>query len=185
MWNRTRERAAELIAAGDLRSEQIAKELGISDRSLRRWKQEPEFEERVKALILQWRTKVASTGIAVRENRIAGYERRRNWLEQIRRERAAAPEMQGIPGGSTGLIVRRIKSVGFGENNRLVDVYAVDTGFLRELRELEKQAAIECGHWEQHVVPAGQPQEVVVMVLPNMPPPVEEEPRIIDVRAQK
>ena len=84
MWNRTRQRAAELVAAGDLSSEQIAKELGISDRSLRRWKQEPEFEARVKAVVLQWRTKIASTGIAVRENRIAGYERRRNWLEQIR-----------------------------------------------------------------------------------------------------
>ena len=104
----------------------------------------------LKALVLRWRTNVASTGIAVRENRIAGYERQRNWLEEIRRERFAAPEVQGIPGNSSGLIVRRIRSVGFGENNRLVDVYAVDTGFLRELCELEKQAAIECGHWEQH-----------------------------------
>ena len=63
---------------------------------------------------------------------------------------------------------------------QLATASPADTGFLRELRELEKQTAIECGHWEQHVVPAGQGEEVVVMVLRNVPPlSLDEQPRII------
>jgi len=100
MWNRTHERAAELVAAGDLSSEQVARELGITDRSLRRWKREPEFEEPVNALVLHFRTKVASTGVVVREIRIAGYERRRNWLEQIRRSGPQRRKCRGFRGAS-------------------------------------------------------------------------------------
>jgi hypothetical protein len=54
--------------------------------------------------------------------------------------------MRSVPGGETGLLVRTGR---FIVNGKAVDVYAVDVGLLRELREHEKQAAIECGQWPQ------------------------------------
>jgi hypothetical protein len=62
-------------------------------------------------------------------------------LHRVIRERAADPEMQDVPGGPTGLIVRTTKMVGKKE----VKEYALDAALLREIRELEAQAARECG----------------------------------------
>jgi hypothetical protein len=62
-------------------------------------------------------------------------------------ERAADPDMANVPGGRTGLLVRRVKVIGSGDNAREVCEYEVDTGLLKELRELEKQAAVEAGQW--------------------------------------
>jgi hypothetical protein len=53
------------------------------------------------------------------------------------------------PGASTALLVRRERSVGSGQNQKFVAEYKVDTGLLRELRKLEKQAAIELGQWTE------------------------------------
>ena len=55
--------------------------------------------------------------------------------------------MQNVPGGRAGLLVRRVKSIGAGENAREVVEYEVDTALLKELRELERQAAQEAGQW--------------------------------------
>lgn len=57
--------------------------------------------------------------------------------------------MPDVPGGKTGLLVREIKSIGAGPNSREVEEYKVDTGLLKELREHERQAAIELGQWQE------------------------------------
>jgi len=71
--------------------------------------------------------------------------------------------MQGIPGGFTGLIVRRMKSVGFGENNCLVDVCAVDTVRLgadsaepSAPSELFPMPAVDTGYSPYEAAPDGQ-----------------------------
>lgn len=60
---------------------------------------------------------------------------------------ARSKDMAEVPGGDTGLLVRKLKSIGSGENTKTVEEYAVDTGLLSELREHEKQAAQELGQW--------------------------------------
>lgn len=52
---------------------------------------------------------------------------------------------QHVPGGQTGLIVRKIKQTG--------TEYAVDTGLLSEIREHAKQVAIELGQWQEGATP--------------------------------
>ncbi len=49
-------------------------------------------------------------------------------------------EFNRVPGGATGLIVRKLKKEG--------TEYELDTGLLSEFREHEKQIAIELGQWQ-------------------------------------
>lgn len=104
-------RAAHLVAADELPDREIAQQVGISERQLERWKQQPEFQARVQEDVTAFRESIRERGIAVLENRIVALDRRHQLLEQVRRERGASPEMQGIPGGSTGLLIRRGKLV--------------------------------------------------------------------------
>ncbi len=63
-------------------------------------------------------------------------------------DRAADPAMQGVTGGSTGLLVRREIRVGNGETQRTVVNYELDTITLRKLLAVEERARVlmECVH---------------------------------------
>lgn len=50
-WTALREQAADLVADGQLREWQIAKQLGIGHRTLARWKANPEFRARVASIV--------------------------------------------------------------------------------------------------------------------------------------
>jgi len=49
-WTPKRRRAAELVALGEKTQQQIARDLGITDRALRMWQREPEFAAYVRDL---------------------------------------------------------------------------------------------------------------------------------------
>jgi hypothetical protein len=169
------ERAAQLLAEDDLTDEAIAAEVEIGARTLWRWKHRPEFAERVKHYRAEFAERVMDEGIARRDKRIQALNRRHRKLLKVIEERAADPTIQHIPGGSTGLIVRRLKVIGTGHNQQVVEEYEVDTGTLRELREHEKQTAQELGQWvEKQNVEGGQ--RVIVEVVygdddPSTTPP--------------
>lgn len=70
-WTQTREQAAALVAADELSDEQMAERLGITRRTLTRWRDVPEFQARVAEHVAAFRARVLGTGFAVRERRIA------------------------------------------------------------------------------------------------------------------
>lgn len=73
---------------------------------------------------------------------------RRQKIIAIIKARSEYPEIQWAPGGDTGLVVTTEKPLGkFGT----IRVYEVDTALLRELRETEKQIAIELKQWTEQV----------------------------------
>lgn len=133
----------------------------------------------VQAEIAAWRKEIREKGIAVVENRLAAQNERWTLLQQVVRERAADPSMAAIPGGTTGLMIRRGKLVKVYEGSedeapesdedevlfsakrsQVVYEYELDTGLLKELRELEKHSAQELGQWaEKHEIsgPNGGP----------------------------
>lgn len=161
-------KAAVLLADDHQTDEQIAQELGITRRTLAYWKNEPEFISAVEAAKKEIRDRIMSTGIADKANRIASYNERWQKMHQIIDERAI--ELQGLCAGSgTGLLVRQVKQVKVLEartnvprefdemseddfiptrQTKAVEEFAVDTGLLNEMRQLEIQAAKELG---QHV----------------------------------
>jgi hypothetical protein len=68
------------------------------------------------------------------EQRFETLQRYHDLLTQIIEERAADPQMRDVPGGTTGLLIRKKKLVGEGENNRIGDVYEVDVELLEAMR---------------------------------------------------
>lgn len=60
----------------------MAARLGIGERTLRRWRDVPEFQERVQEHLAAYRARVLSRGFAVRERRIAALNRLARDLDQ-------------------------------------------------------------------------------------------------------
>jgi hypothetical protein len=61
-------------------------------------------------------------------------------MMQVIEERARDPKMQEVPGGKMGLIVHKVKAVGWGKHFHRIDVYEVETRLLKELLKHERQA---------------------------------------------
>lgn len=149
-WNEQLERAALLVSQDVLSDEKIAEELGIGRTTLHRWKNDALFVGRVKQIIEEIKAAIVARGIAERQNRVDAYNDRWRKMQEVINQRAKAYAHVTV-GGNTGLIVKQTKGIGKGKDFQIVDEYAVDTGLLRELREHEKQAAIELDQWaERH-----------------------------------
>lgn len=146
-WSRGRLEAAQLIAYGELSQDEIAARLQITRRTLYEWRQEPDFAARVDEVVGEIKAVLNHLAISHVERRIDRLNRDWLKLQAVINARAASPEMVGVPGGDTGLLVRTVKGVGSGDNFCLVYLYRVDVALLHELRELEKQAAQELGQW--------------------------------------
>ncbi|HLV78743.1 MAG TPA: hypothetical protein VKT32_00635 [Chthonomonadaceae bacterium] len=156
VWTANKERAAALVAADELADEAIAAEVGIAPRTLRNWKTRTEFAERVFEILEATRQECLKFGVASRAERLARMNRRWEKIHKIIEERAAAArqwtEEHGkpeAPGMEEGLLVRQIRSVGKGESARLLTEYAADGGLLKAALDIEKQAAVETGQWQE------------------------------------
>jgi hypothetical protein len=148
-WTVARNRAAALLADDELADHEIAARCDVTRRTLTRWKLIPAFASRVAELVREAGDVASRYAIGKKASRLHGLDDRRRRMAQVIEERAADPAMQGVPGGKTGLLCHTTKSIGGGDNAREVDEYAVDTGLLKELREIEKQAAQELGQWTE------------------------------------
>jgi hypothetical protein len=166
-WTIAREKAAALLADGELTDREIAAEVGVDRPTLWRWRQHPDFAARVRETVEKAGEEMARHAIALKNRRLRAYDRRWRALHEIIAERAADPAMQGVPGGRTGLLVRRVKVIGAGESAREVEEYEVDTALLKELRELEKQVAVEAGQWATKSEVRGAAASV--SVIPDLP----------------
>lgn len=163
------EQAAQYVAEDKLLDEEIIKRLKIAPRTFYYWKTDAEFMTRVAELREDFRKAVRERGIAILENRVDALNDRWKGLRQTIAERAE--DLAGeVPGGSTGLLVRKplfvkvlehkaVKATSIADledadfiptrQAELVYEYAVDTGLLTEMRNLEKQAAQELGQWTE------------------------------------
>jgi hypothetical protein len=146
-----REKSAELIAAGELNDCEIALEVGVDRRSIYVWRDDPEFNARVdfhRAKIVKAIDRRAISRIESRVSRL-----NRDWLklQRIINERSLDPKMETIPGGKTGLILRKYKAVGA----KIFREFEVDVATLAELRATEKQAAQELNQWGEKTEASG------------------------------
>jgi hypothetical protein len=148
-WGHKHTRAARLVADDRLTDRAIAQRCAIGVATLERWKQTAEFAERVAAYRAEIAAAELAAGIATRERRVAKMDRRHQLLEQVIEERAADPSLRGVPGGTTGIVVRTYKMLGSGPLARVEEEHAVDTGLLAALLAIEKQAAQELGQWTE------------------------------------
>jgi transposase-like protein len=155
-WCGVSERAAQMVAVGRLSYADIAGELQIDPATLWRWRQDPGFKARVEEHLEDIRSEVRRVGLADLYHRVEALDSRWREMQRVIEERAVDPTMAGVPGGTTGLLVRTVRKVvvedesrdgGGRKTSREVCEYALDTGLLKELREHERQAAQELGQW--------------------------------------
>jgi hypothetical protein len=164
-WNRIKEQAAAQLADGKLTDEEIAKKAGITRQGFAKWKSHPEFATRVSEIVKETRQAILSKGIADKVNRVAALDDRWERMKRVIAERGSDPEMQDVAGGKTGLLVHQVKGVGKGEDFQLIDLYAVDAGLLKEMREHEKQTAQELGQWTEQKILLGKDGETLTFTL--------------------
>lgn len=134
----------------------------------------PEIAEAVAA----YRTEVRRQGIRALENRLDEYEERWRLMRRLRVARAEDEAIRRFPGGDTGLLVPTVKQIGGGDTAERVEEAELDTGYLREMRELEKQASQETGQWTEKKEIAGAgggPLEILGFDVPAPPPPVGDD----------
>lgn len=147
---------ARLVAAGKPAMRAYV-EVGYAEtgaaQSSSRLMAKPYMEKRIQEIRAEIGAKLEKATIRDLNERIRQYQERWEKMLRVIAERAEAQENQEIAGGRTGLLVRTLKSIGSGEKASTVEEFAVDTGLLRELRELELQVSKELGQFvEKHEV---------------------------------
>jgi Helix-turn-helix of insertion element transposase len=140
-------RAVLLLAEDEDSDEAIASKVGVGRTTLWKWKAWPEFQEAVQQHCAQLATDLSRYHIARRDKRMKALNDR--WERAKRVIDARAEEHKAIPGGDSGLLVRQIKVVGHGKDQVRIEEYVSDTGLMGEMRQTEKQAAVEAGQWSE------------------------------------
>jgi hypothetical protein len=147
-------RVAQLVAEGESIAE-ISRQLGVSPPTITSWSRFPEFQEEVEKICREAGEVYSQRAIAKRLSRVKFLDERHEKLRRIIDERGAAyladPATKDIPGVGTGLLIV--------SNNGAV---RLDVAILREMRELEKRAAIEFGQWAED---AGEKKECSSVVV--------------------
>jgi hypothetical protein len=136
------------VADGKLSDARIAARVGVSTRTLERWRAEPPFGERVAAYVRAAEAQAREHAIARKSHRLAVLNELVQGLLQVRDERAADPQMAAVAGGRSGLLVRTLKMIGAGERAQVVEEHTLDGTLLREAREYLEAAARELGEWD-------------------------------------
>lgn len=136
-----------LLAEDRLTDVRIASKVNISRTTLHGWKQHPVFSAKVAELADELMERARRKGLARIDRRMERYEKRAKAFDIIVSERAK--EMQDVPGGRSGYLVRQYKSIGTGPNARQVEEYHFDAALSREMANLEKQVAQDTGQWSE------------------------------------
>ena len=129
--------------------EAIAADCGVTRQALAKWKVDLEFSQRVAEIVERSSQALEVEGLANKQYRIALLNMEKDKILQVIAERAADPTMAKVPGGTTGIMVRRFKQIGTGKEATMVEEYEVDNATLSELRGAGKQAAQEAGQWTE------------------------------------
>ena len=107
----------------------------------------PEVSSRVEEIKRVITERILRREICKRQARIDAAQDRWQRMMGVIVARAEDPDMRNAAGGDQGVLVRRLKMLGAGENAQLVEEFEFDAALMREIREIEKQVAIETGEW--------------------------------------
>lgn len=189
--------AAALVADDRLTNERIADRVGVTRKTIERWKSSEPFATHVKAIVQAARAEAMQHGIAVKEERVRGYQQRSRLMWQLLAARAEhgralrdAAVTGKTPGGlplpdgwekaktpppgiETGLLVKQTK---FSPSGVEITEWAVDTGTLTAMLALEKQAAVEMGQWTEKSDITGTVTLADVLSLAAQPRPSHDDP---------
>jgi Helix-turn-helix of insertion element transposase len=135
------EQAAQMVAEGRFEFRKIAESVGIDVATLFRWRRDEPFAARVAEISAEFAAAALKRGVARKDYRLSCLANVHSKLLTVIEERGEAEDMQNVPGGKSGLLVKTYKVSG----EMVMTEYAVDTGLIRELRGIQEQAAKEMG----------------------------------------
>lgn len=141
---------------------QIAKRVGVSQPCLYKWRDRPEFQERMDQCVAAYRKRIRNSSIAVIENCVARIARDIELLDQVEAARArvygAEQFKNAIPGGDTGKVTitryRLVTDPATGKKQN-VPIVAVDTQTELVKLAMLKQAQQHLGQWQEKTEGAG------------------------------
>lgn len=107
-----------------------------------------ELSAQVAEAFVEKTTQLMDLQIATALRRVHALDARWHKLQQVISERANDPAMAKVPGGTTGLLVREIRTVGSGPSAKLIPEYTLDAVLLKEMRAHEELAAKQLGQWQ-------------------------------------
>ena len=136
-WTAQAIEAVKLVAEKDMSISDIAQTVGADVDTVKKWTERVDFKQAVETFLEAVRQKLEKEGVRQKVNRLNSYNDR--WRAMLNLIAARAADLADIPGGDTGMIVRDYKGN--------VPVYKFDAALMKELRELEKQTAMEMGDW--------------------------------------
>ena len=130
------QRAVQLVAEGTWTFQQIAHECGISIRCLSNWRATQEFQQMVSDCLEASYQQLLKIGIANPRNRLLAMDHRWAGAKRLMAQRGKEARMQEVPGGDTGLLIRRLKTV----SGKPAVEHVIDKPLMSELRLLENAA---------------------------------------------
>ena len=134
---------------------------------LLRWSKGHQWQKRLEQAAKEQRQAIIARGIIEKQNRLDAYNDLFKRSYDVIKARAGDETSTG-PGSGSGLLARTYKGVGKGDDFKLIEEYAVDTGLIREMRELAKQTAQEMGEWTERKElsgPDGKPLVITEIVI--------------------
>lgn len=148
--------AAQLVAE-DLKTDtEIARSVGIGQRTLERWKHQPAFRAHVQTIIDGVQAQTAAEGIANKLNRIQVLQEDFDRLETVRVERGEDGNISHLPGASTGFVVRSWKQVGGGFTAKVVEEHGLDPLLINQRRGILRDVAREKGELSEKLDVSGE-----------------------------
>ena len=143
-WTPEREHAACLLAMGyDYSS--VARQIGVTSTTVKKWYLSEPFRARTVELRTVARQALFNVAITDKQQRVDVLGAVQQRILRLIEARAAAPEMQNVPGGDTGLLTVELKSMGTGPTAQLVEDYKFDKPLVDALLNVQKHAATELG----------------------------------------
>jgi uncharacterized protein YjcR len=81
-WSPSKETAASLVAEGRLHIYEIAQQVGVSEKTIDRWKKRPAFRARVDAIVTDFRNQLFAESLRWLESRFAVEKSHAKWAKR-------------------------------------------------------------------------------------------------------
>lgn len=159
-------KAAQLVAADELEDQQIAAIVGVTPRAIVSWKKREDFMAEVNGILAAYSAKVMRRGVALRVKRVERLNDLHDRSCRVIEARASDPALANVPGGDTGMVVKSYRNIVNPKTGKLIGapVHEYDTGIVRSILDIQKQAAQELGQWAPELaVGAGGPIKLTVV----------------------
>lgn len=157
MLSPRKRQTAFLLAQGRLTVDEIAQEVGVSPRTIDTYKADPAVRGEVAKLLQESGEELKKFLLGHKNRRLLDLQRMYDVLWDTLRERARDPRVQGVAGGRHGVTVAEPWRVVSGKPDgdtpgkpKLIRRYRIDLALFQEMREIQKQAAIELGQWTEN-----------------------------------